>query len=184
MIGSERLADLGYWHHQPNRFQRSVRRIAASRPGAWLLSKVLRLLDYAVMHVSRERTSLTAIVAGLPVVVLSTTGARSGCRRLTPLMGIPFQDSIAVAGANFGQPKTPSWVHNLAAHPEAVVYYRGRALPVRARQATDREYSEIGDIAALIYPPSTGYVERAGARGIRVYVLDPLPQTDRAQRDH
>jgi alkanesulfonate monooxygenase SsuD/methylene tetrahydromethanopterin reductase-like flavin-dependent oxidoreductase (luciferase family) len=49
--------------------------IAACRTGAWLLSKVLRLLDYAVMQVSRERTSLTAIVAGLAVVVLSTAGA-------------------------------------------------------------------------------------------------------------
>ena len=85
------------------------------------------------MRVTRGRTSLTAIIAGLPVVVLSTTGARSDRRRSTSLMGIPVWDRIA-------------------------------------------------DIAALIYPPSTGYVERAGERGIRVYVLDPLPQTDRGRR--
>ena len=46
----------------------------------------------------------------------------------------------------------------------------------------DPVWDRIADIAALIYTPSTGYVERAGERGLRVYVLDPLPQTDRGRR--
>ena len=166
------LASLDYHHRSPNPLQYGVRKVAASHPGAWLLSRVLRHLDGFVLRATGERTSLTAMAAGLPVVMLSTTGARTGRRRTIPLMGIPYEGTIAVAGANFGQPDTPGWVHNLAALPDAEVRYRGRALKVTARPATEAESVELADAATVVYPPSAGYARRAAERGMRVFILE------------
>jgi len=171
------LTSLGYHHRSANRLQRGVRKVAATRPGAWLLSRAVRHLDGFVLRATRERTSLTAIAAGLAVVTLSTTGARTGRRRTIPLMGIPYDGTIAVAGANFGQRGTPGWVHNLAALPDAEVRYRGRALKVTARPATEGEFVELTDAAAVVYPPSAGYVRRAEGRRIRVFILEATPRS-------
>ena len=165
------LSSLDYHHRSPNPLQRGVRKVASTRPGAWLLSRILGHLDGFLLRATGERTSLTAVAAGLPIVMVTTTGARSGRRRTTPLMGIPHAGTIAVAGANFGQPDTPQWVHNLAALPDAEVRYRGRTLKVTARPATQAESAELAEAAAVVYPPSASYTRRAAPRGIQVFIL-------------
>ncbi len=63
------------------------------------------------------------LLAGLPVIMLTTTGAKSGLPRPMPLVGIPMGDDVAVIGSNYGQERTPGWVHNLLANPAATVDY-------------------------------------------------------------
>lgn len=88
-------------------------------------------------------------------------------------MGIPFDNAIAVAGGNFGQANTPSWVYNLIAHPHAEVAYRGVTLKVNARPASDAEFAEIIARAAIVYPPATGYVRPASGREVKAFILEP-----------
>ena len=58
---------------------------------------------------------------GRPLLLLTTTGARSGQRRTTPMMYIPDRDRLLVVASNAGAPAHPDWYRNLAAHPQASV---------------------------------------------------------------
>ncbi|MFL5694765.1 MAG: nitroreductase family deazaflavin-dependent oxidoreductase [Ktedonobacteraceae bacterium] len=58
---------------------------------------------------------------GRPLLLLTTTGARSGQHRTTPLMYIPDGDRLLVIASNIGAPTSPDWYHNLVAHPEVTV---------------------------------------------------------------
>src|SRR5207342_1355863 len=131
--------DLGYRLHPPNPFQALVQRLASTRPGAWLFSKVLRHLDNAVGRVTRGRTSAPEVLAGLPVLDVSTTGRKSGLRRTSHLIAVPIDDTLALLGTNFGQPSTPAWVLNLEADPHATVTYRRRTVEATARAASEQE---------------------------------------------
>ena len=116
--------DLGYRHRTGNAFQRLVAGFASTRPGAWLFAKSLRHLDTVVMRATRGRHSAPGLLAGLPVLDLTTTGRKSGQPRTSHLISIPIGDDLALLGTNFGQPKTPAWVFNLEADPHGTVTYR------------------------------------------------------------
>jgi len=58
---------------------------------------------------------------GRPLLLLTTTGAKSGERRTTPMMYVPDGDRLLVIASNAGAPKDPDWYHNLVAHPEVTV---------------------------------------------------------------
>src|ERR1700728_2609064 len=75
-------------------------------------------------------------VGGLPVVILTTTGARSGKTRKNPVMRVE-QDGVYAAIASYaGKPENPQWYYNLLAHPDAVVQDGPRVHRVRARELT------------------------------------------------
>ena len=100
-------ADLDYRHRPANALQRGVQAFGSSRAGAWVFSRTLRHLDTAVGRVSRGRRSAPEVLAGLPVLDLTTTGRRSGQRRTSHLISIPVGDNLALLGTNFGQPSHP-----------------------------------------------------------------------------
>lgn len=58
---------------------------------------------------------------GRPLLLLTTTGARSGQRRTTPIMYVRIEDRLLVIPSNLGAPRHPDWYHNLVAHPEVTV---------------------------------------------------------------
>ncbi len=99
--------DLSYAIGPSNAGQRLVRVVASSRPGAWALARVLPTLDRAVARRTRGRTTLVEQLAGLPVLVVTTTGRRSGLPRPAQLIAIPVGDDLALIGTNFGQTRTP-----------------------------------------------------------------------------
>lgn len=165
-------ADLGYRHRPANAAQRGVQALASSRAGAWLFSRTLRHLDDAVARVSRGRQSAPQLLAGLPVLDLTTTGRRSGRPRASHLVSIPVGEDLAVLGTNFGQPATPAWVLNLEADPRATVAYGGRTLPVTARPATDAERAAVMERSRGIYGGYEKYQQRIRGRRVRVFVLE------------
>ena len=167
------VQQLGYDVEEANAFQRLMQRIASSRPGAWCFSKTLHLVDRPLFRLTKGRVTVPGIVAGLPVVMVTTTGRRTGEPRVSPLLGIPTGDDLAIIGSNFGQSSTPGWVHNLEADPHASVRYRERQVSVIARRAGDREADETFASAAKVYPGYARYRERAAHREIRVFVLEP-----------
>jgi deazaflavin-dependent oxidoreductase (nitroreductase family) len=164
-------ADLGYAHHRPNVVQRVMQGIASSRPGAWVFSRILSPLDRIVHRLSKGRVTVPEVVAGLPVVFVTTTGRRSGEPRPSPLIAVPIADTLALVGTNFGQASTPAWVLNLEKEPRARASYRGREVEVTARPATDDERAEVWRAAAGVYPGYDKYQQRIRGREIRIFVL-------------
>jgi deazaflavin-dependent oxidoreductase (nitroreductase family) len=107
------------------------------------------------------------------MVMLTTTGARSGVRTTTPLVGMPEGGGIVIVGSNFGQAHHPAWVHNLRADPRATVTVDGTMHEAIAEEVTGVERDRLMELAAEVYPGYTRYVERAAPRQIRVIRLIP-----------
>ena len=69
-----------------------------------------------------------ALFTGLPLITLTTTGAKSGRPRSVPLVGVPYGERLILIASNWGQAKHPAWYHKvLKAHPEVKV--DGRDVP-------------------------------------------------------
>jgi deazaflavin-dependent oxidoreductase (nitroreductase family) len=167
-------ADLSYEFPRANWFQRAVKAFAGTRPGAWLFSKVLRHLDDLAQKLTRGRTTMPELLAGLPVLDVTTTGRKSGQPRTSHLISIPIDDTLALIGTNFGQPATPAWVLNLEAEPRATVRYRDRTVSVTARPASEAEFAQVLAGSGPIYPGYRKYQQRIGdSRRLRIFVLEP-----------
>jgi deazaflavin-dependent oxidoreductase (nitroreductase family) len=164
--------DLGYRLRRPNAFQRLTQAFASTRPGAWLFSKVLRHLDDLVGRLSRGRTSAPEVLAGLPVIDVSTTGRKSGLPRRSHLIAVPVDGTLALLGTNFGQPSTPAWVLNLEADPHATVTYRRCTLEASARPATEDEAARVLAGSAQVYGGYLKYQQRITGRRLRIFVLE------------
>jgi deazaflavin-dependent oxidoreductase (nitroreductase family) len=166
-------ADLGYRIPRPTRVHRLVQAFASTRPGAWVFSRALRHLDDAVVRISRGRTSAPELLAGLPLLDVTTTGRRTGTPRRTHLIAVPYADTLALLGTNFGQPSTPAWVLNLEADPRLAVSHHGVTVDAVARGADAEEQAAVLAASAAVYAGYLRYQERITARRLRVFVLDP-----------
>lgn len=102
-------------------FRRSMRVLVTSRPAAWLSSRLLPGLDRVAYRVVRGRLTFSAWVTRLPVLLLTTNGARTGEPRTARVLDIPDGDGFIIVAANFGQRANPAWYHNLRAHPRVCV---------------------------------------------------------------
>ena len=162
----------GYRDRHPNLPRRLILRASGTRLGARLLAKSLRRIDDGVLRLTSGRRTFAGIATGLPAVVLVTTGARSGQIRRSPVLGIPFEDAIAVVGGNFGQPAGPAWTYNLAAHPDAEIEYGGQTIAVTARLAVGAERTAALATAIDAYPPYETYIGWASGRAVPVLVLE------------
>ncbi len=168
------LADqLGYEHTSPNAMQRSLQWFGSTRVGAWTFSRSLRRADTALLRITRGRHTAPGLLAGLPVLDLTTTGRKSGEPRTSHLISIPVGDDLAVLGTNFGQPSTPAWVLNLEADPRSVVTYRERTVDVVARPASEDEVRRVMERSRAIYGGYEKYQQRIQGRRVRVFVLEP-----------
>lgn len=163
---------LGYAVPRANGLQRLTQRFASTRPGAWTFAKTAHHLDRLVLRATKGRSTLAAMVAGIPVVMVTTTGRRSGEGRTMPLLGVPIGDDLALLGTNFGQAALPAWYLNFGADPHGEVAYRDRTVAVTAREATEEEREEVMRTAAAIYPGYDRYRERITGRVIPVLVLE------------
>jgi deazaflavin-dependent oxidoreductase (nitroreductase family) len=167
------IDQLDYRVPEANRFQRLIWKVSSSRPGSWFFAKTLHHIDRLVLRLSRGRTTVPRVLAGLPVITVATTGARTGQRREVPLVGVPSGDDIAVIGTRFGQARTPGWYFNLRAEPRAEVGYRGRTVPVVAREAEGDEREAAWARGCQIYAGYQAYARRLDHRPIHVMVLEP-----------
>ncbi|MFN3981819.1 MAG: nitroreductase/quinone reductase family protein [Caldilinea sp.] len=156
----------------PNSLQRAVKRIASFTPVAWLLARTLRHLDRAVAQVSGGRMTATSLVTGLPVIYLTTTGAKSGQPRTTPLICGVDGDRLILFATNFGGQKNPAWSYNLRANPVATVTYQGKSAVYRSREATPDERARYWRMADQIYVGYAAYRKRAAHREIPIFVLE------------
>src|SRR3954454_18281960 len=155
-----------------NLFQRLLRRFASSGPGSWLFARILHHVDRPVHRLTKGRHTFASLVAGLPVVMVTPTGAKSGKPRSVPVLALPVDEGLAVIASNFGQERNPGWSHNLRANPEGEWEYRGDRQRFRAVEATGERRAQIWETGLRIYPGWTEYEKRAAHRHIAVFVLE------------
>jgi deazaflavin-dependent oxidoreductase (nitroreductase family) len=158
---------------EPNLLQKSIQRIAATSLGARLLVPSLHRVDRFVLRASGGRTTATAAAAGVPMLTLTTIGAKSGQVRSTPLIGIPDGDRMVLIASNFGQAHHPAWYHNLMKHPQATVMIDGRTGDYVASEAKSEEYERLWQKALALYAGYAAYKTRTGGREIPIIVLTP-----------
>ena len=156
--------------------QHWVRRFAATRPGAWLFARLLHRVDRVVFRLSGGRRTATSTLSGLPVIMLTTTGARTGLPRTVPVLGFPVGEDTAVAAGNFGRPQDPAWCLNLRKDPRATIAVEGRVRRVRAEELTGEAREAVWQAGLGIYPGGAAYAARAGGRTIGVFLLRPDPR--------
>ena len=110
---------------------------------------------------------------GLPVIIVTSRGRRTGKLRKTPLMRVEHSGEYALVGSMGGAPKDPVWVHNLRADPEAVTVQDGpEPVDVAVRELTGDERAEWWDRAVAAFPPYADYQART-ERTIPVFVATP-----------
>jgi deazaflavin-dependent oxidoreductase (nitroreductase family) len=109
---------------------------------------------------------------GMPVVVLTTKGAKSGKLRKTPLMRVEHEGSYAAVASLGGAPKHPVWYHNVRAEPHVELQDGPVKQDMLAREVTGAEKAEWWERAVAAYPDYADYQEKTD-REIPVFVLEP-----------
>ncbi|XVU22041.1 nitroreductase family deazaflavin-dependent oxidoreductase [Actinoplanes sp. CA-054009] len=153
--------------------RRAMRRMCATAPASWAFARFLHRVDRPLFRLTNGRHTFASLVTGLPVVLLTTTGARSGAPRTVPLLGLPTADGLAVIASNWGQDRHPAWHHNLQAHPQATVVVDSETRAVTAVLATGDRRARVWEQGLKIYPGWTQYAHRAPNREMPIYLLEP-----------
>lgn len=148
----------------------------ASRIGAltWMprLLPQITAVDSRLQGLTDGRWSLLRI-AGLPNLMLTVRGRKSGIPRSTPLLCVPWRAGVLIAGSHFGGPAQPVWVVNVRA-AATVTYTRGgvehTAVP---RELSGAEREEAWEQMVATWPNYARYAERTD-RLIPVFFLEPV----------
>jgi deazaflavin-dependent oxidoreductase (nitroreductase family) len=149
--------------------ERLLERFASSKAGGWYFINVANKVDKHLVPATDGRLS-TAI--GQQVLVVETTGAKSGARRRIPLVYVTDGDDIVLIASKGGAPKNPAWYHNLKAHPDVRVWAKGRSGRYRSREAEGEERDRLWRKAVDYYAGYDTYQGRTGGRRIPVMVLE------------
>jgi deazaflavin-dependent oxidoreductase (nitroreductase family) len=110
---------------------------------------------------------------GGPVLLLNTTGRKSGQRRTTPLLYTMDGEDFVLMASNGGAPYHPAWYLNLRANPEATVEIGDHETRVRAEEAHQEEKARLWQKMVEMYSGYDGY-QRKTEREIPLLVLHPL----------
>jgi F420H(2)-dependent quinone reductase len=111
-------------------------------------------------------------VSNAPVLLLTTTGRKSGQPRTAPVVYLKDGENVVVIGSNAGHNRTPAWSLNLKAHPEAEIEIGRKRRSVRAHVAVGEERAELWRRHNEQYSGFDEYEARTG-RDIAVFVLEP-----------
>ncbi|WKG09304.1 nitroreductase family deazaflavin-dependent oxidoreductase [Nocardia sp. PE-7] len=156
------------WGSRTNPLSRAANRFAATKPGSWLV-RTITPLDRALL----ERTDAKYTVLGpigAPVILLTTTGRKSGVARTQPLLYVHDGDTLYVIGSNFGQQHHPAWTANLLADPSATVAIAGERIPVTATPVPDADQDAIFARFVEITGAYAAYRDRT-TRDLRMFAL-------------
>jgi deazaflavin-dependent oxidoreductase (nitroreductase family) len=128
-------------------------------------------LDRALYRLTRGK--LTSTAGAAPVMLLTTTGRRSGRPRTTPVMYVRNGNGFVVSSENFGQQRPAAWPLNLIAEPHATIQVGGDVITCRARLLDDAEADVYWPRLVELWPAHESYRARSGQR--HTFILEPLP---------
>lgn len=111
--------------------------------------------DYNTQLIAEFRANegkLGGPLAGAPMMLITTTGAKSGQPRTAPLMYTTDGDRFVIIASKGGAPTNPDWYHNIVANPEIIVEIGGETFPARAEIAVEPERTRLFDAHAALMP--------------------------------
>lgn len=110
---------------------------------------------------------------GMPVIIVTNTGNKSGTIRKTPLMRVKDGNAYVLVGSMGGAPKHPVWVHNLRANPDVEIRDRAEVQSMRVREVSDdAERTRLWTLSVAAFPPYADYQQRT-TRKIPLFVAEP-----------
>jgi deazaflavin-dependent oxidoreductase (nitroreductase family) len=118
----------------------------------------------------------TLMDTGMPVILLTTRGVKSGKLRKTPLMRVEHEGRYAAVASLGGAPKHPVWYHNVKADPRVELRDGTELRDMQAREVTGAEKDEWWERAVAAYPPYADYQKKTD-RIIPVFVLEPIEES-------
>jgi F420H(2)-dependent quinone reductase len=128
---------------------------------------------FASFHVFFYRLSkgrLGGRFRGASVLLLTTTGRKTGKKRTTPLLYVKEGNRLAIVASNGGRDHNPSWWTNLGFNPQGEVQIKGEKWQVKAEKASDSEKTRLWPLLAKAYPSYDDY-QRKTKREIPVVIL-------------
>ncbi|QFU76282.1 nitroreductase family deazaflavin-dependent oxidoreductase [Halioglobus maricola] len=135
-----------------------------------LLKRVVPPLDRFLLKISRGWIN-TAMQS---VMLLETTGAKSGQTRQLATLCMPFNGDLILVGSNWGQERHPAWVHNLRANPTARVRFRGYVGTVTATELEPEQRDRVWPQLVKFNPQYAQYQANT-SRTLPVFTLSPNP---------
>jgi deazaflavin-dependent oxidoreductase (nitroreductase family) len=157
---------------KPNTFQKLLHRFLMLRPVSAFLSVALHRVDMLMLKFTKGKHTVAELV-GLPIIQVTTIGARTGEPRTMPLVSLIDGEKLALIGSNFGQKNNPGWYYNLKAHPQCAVKVNDRSRKYTARETQGEEMEKYWQLAVSYYKGYELYKLRAAHRQIPVMVLEP-----------
>lgn len=116
----------------------------------------------------------TLLDTGLPCILVTHIGLKTGAIRKIPLMRVEENGTYVLIGSMGGQPKNPAWVANIRANPDVQIRDKTEVFEMRVREVTDeQERSRLWAEAVAAYPPYEDYQAKT-SRVIPVFVAEPL----------
>jgi deazaflavin-dependent oxidoreductase (nitroreductase family) len=116
----------------------------------------------------------TLLDTGMPCVIVTHTGNKTGGMRKIPLMRVKVDNSYVLIGSMGGQPKNPSWVYNLRANPMVEIRDKTELMNMCVREVSDdKERDALWAASAEAYPPYNDYQAKT-TRKIPVFVAEPV----------
>jgi deazaflavin-dependent oxidoreductase (nitroreductase family) len=110
---------------------------------------------------------------GLPVIIVTNTGNKTGAIRKTPLMRVKDGASYVLVGSQGGAPTDPVWVHNLRAQPAVEIRDHTVVQPMRVREVKDdAERARLWAAAVAAFPPYAEYQKKT-TRKIPLFIAEP-----------
>ena len=116
----------------------------------------------------------TLLDTGMPCIIVTHTGNKTGAIRKIPLMRVKVDDNYVLVGSMGGQPKNPVWVYNLRANPDVEIRDATDVTKMRVREVTDAaEREQLWQASATAYPPYNEYQAKT-TRQIPVFLAEPV----------
>ncbi len=116
----------------------------------------------------------TLLDTGMPCIIVTHTGNKTGAIRKIPLMRVKVDDGYVLVGSMGGQPKNPVWVYNLRANPDVEIRDGTAVFPMKAREVTsDEERQKLWKASVEAYPPYEDYQAKT-TRKIPVFIAEPV----------
>jgi deazaflavin-dependent oxidoreductase (nitroreductase family) len=145
-------------------YQRTMEKFARTPVGDWYMKQVATRLDPPLLRLTGGRVSS---VYPVPVMLLTTTGAKTGQPRTLPLLYVDDGDAIVLIASNYGKTSHPAWYRNLVANPKVEVLAGKKSGTYSAAEITDAgERVRAWDLALDMYAGYGDYEGRAGDRTI------------------
>ena len=136
-------------------------------PSGWVAEQV------ELYEGSGGTDGLTLMDTGLPVIIVTNRGRKTGAIRKTPLMRVVDGNSYILVASRGGAPKHPLWYHNLKAEPNVEIRDEAEVYTMRVREVVEPvERTRLWDIAVAAYPPYQEYQDRTD-RIIPVFIAEP-----------